>query len=163
MLKEAMHIRFKDIIDLDYLVGLDETVDSEEKMKKRSRRDRDIFNKCRKKNTGEKELLMQWLFHRKNAFEHERQPQAISILPGDLFSMLYHWMAVGLSVMGFVAGISLAYSFLAYHGAFPVNVTVFISFFILFQVFLIILTLLWFLKQRFFPAISPFAGQHSII
>lgn len=141
-----MKIRLKDIIDLDYFITMDSS-DSEDDIRSRTARDRMIYNKCSDEFKTDKSLLLDWLAFRKEEYYQEKGKDKLALLPGTIFSLAYKWIAWALLLSGGIAGISLAYSFLAYHGTRPVNVAVFIAFFVVFQVILIFFTLV-FLGQR---------------
>lgn len=151
-----MAIHLRDIIDLDFLLSLDEREKSGS-LDEILARDRDIFNHLDNPDLDDKGLIFSWLSYRRLVFFHETkgfsshpapdrtqvpvgyQDLPRDILPGTLFSNLFKWMACGLGVTGFVLGVLMVYSFLAYHGSRPVNVTVFASFFIIFQALLSVL------------------------
>ncbi len=151
-----MAIHLRDIIDLDFLLSLDERERSGS-LDEILARDRDIFNHLDNPDLDDKGLIFSWLSYRRLVFFHETKglsshpaPDRIQVpagyqnlprdsLPGTLFSNLFKWMAGGLGVTGFVLGVLMVYSFLAYHGSRPVNVTVFASFFIIFQALLSVL------------------------
>ncbi|MBU3952769.1 MAG: DUF2868 domain-containing protein [Proteobacteria bacterium] len=136
-----MTIHLKDIIDLDYLLSVDDQRDSGEERETTLARDREIFNQLDPPGMDDTRLLFSWLEYRRLVFFHEAEDKARSILPGTLFASLYRWSVYGLLIAGFLSGICLAYSFLAYHGTRPVNVTLFFVVFILLQVLLSGLTL----------------------
>jgi hypothetical protein len=125
----------------------------------------------------DKSLIFSWLEYRKLVFFHvpgekgscEQEPdkqesgkQESGILPGTAFSVLYQWMVYLMLAAGCLSGISMAYSFLAYHGARPINVSIFFSVFVLFPVFLLVLTLLL-LVRRFIRKKIGKANDHNSI
>jgi len=142
-----MKIRLKDIIDLDYLISMDDALDSYEDIQLRATRDRKIYHQCKRISQTEKTLLFSWLFFRKEEFFQDMDKKSLPLLPGRIFSSLYTWVAYVMVFFGFITGISLAYSFLAYHGARPINVTVFLALFVVFQVVLILLTLILLVRR----------------
>jgi Protein of unknown function (DUF2868) len=138
-----MKMRLKHIMDLDYFIRMDEVLDSREDIRSQTRRDRDIYHQCKGGPKGEKALLMSWLAFRKKEFFKEKDPQGFFLLPGRIFSLLYSWMIYAMVLSGVVTGISLAYSFLVYHGNRPINVMVFIALFVLLPFLLLLFTLIW--------------------
>jgi len=132
MLKTGMEFSLKDIMDLDFLLDLDEGQEDRDNI---TARDRDIFKQIDRPDLDDKALILNWLSFRKLLFFHEAGEQKTR-LPGTLYGMLYRWMVRGAILLGFVFGLLTAYSFLAYHGSRPVNVTLFIAFFILFPALL---------------------------
>ncbi len=136
-----MHIRLKDIIDLDYFINMDEAVDSSEEIHSQTVRDRKIYNQIKDTSQTESTLLLKWLAFRKEQFVKGRDKKKISQLPGTVFSTLFSWMVYAMVLSGSITGISLAYSFLAYHGNRPINVTIFLFLFVLLQVLLLLFTL----------------------
>ena len=143
-----MILPFKDIIDLDFLLGLEEGQEGLDTDAILSR-DRDIYRKLEDgdglDNAG---LIAGWLEHRRDLFFHETGNGGPGAnLPGALFDSFYTWTARGIFACGLAAGGMGAYSFLAYHGSKPVNVTLFITVFILFPALLCAAAALVGLKQ----------------
>jgi len=168
-----MTIHLKDIIDLDYLLSLDDQRDSGEEKEKTLARDREIFIQLDQSGLDHKgpdrtdmddtSLLFSWLEYRRLVFFHEAGEKTRAILPGRAFSSLYRWIVYVLVITGFLSGVSMAYSFLAYHGTRPVNVTIFFAFFIFFHLLLFILTL-FMLWKRFSREKTGNRGyRHSIV
>ncbi|WP_299982544.1 DUF2868 domain-containing protein [Desulfobacula sp.] len=137
-----MGIRLKDIIDLDYFISMDDTLDSKEDIQSRAIKDRKIYNQCKSRFQTEKTLLFSWLAFRKEEFFRDADKKGLALLPGRIFSSLYTWTVYAMVFLGGIAGISLAYSFLAYHGTRPINVTIFLALFVVLQVILILFTLI---------------------
>ncbi|SDU56984.1 DUF2868 domain-containing protein [Desulfobacula phenolica] len=137
-----MNIRLKDIIDLDYLISMDDALESKEEITSRAMKDRKIFSQCKAGCKNDTALLLSWLKFRKAEFVQDRDKKGLALLPGTFFSSLYTWVVYAMIFFGSMAGISLAYSFLAYHGTRPINVAVFIALFVVLQVVLILLTLI---------------------
>lgn len=132
-----MNLPLKDIIDLDFLLGLDEgreTVDTNAI----AARDRDIFRRIKDGGRlGDAGLIAGWLEHRRRLFVQETGKGGPGAkLPGSLFDSFYLWITKWVFACGLAAGGLCAYSFLAYHGSRPVNVTLFVAVFILFPALL---------------------------
>ncbi len=125
-----MALNLRDIIDLTFFLDLDEQ-DSQPGEYDLNVRDREIFKEISAPDLSDAELLREWLSYRRLLFFHETSPEAI--LPGRLFASLTGGAARGLFIGGLILGLLTVYSFLAYHGDHPVNVTVFITVFILLQ------------------------------
>ncbi len=142
-----MKIRLKDIIDLDYFISMDDALDSQEEIQSRASLDRKIYHQCKSASQTEKTLLFSWLGFRKEEFFKDVDKKGLTLLPGRIFSSLCTWLAYAMVCLGFITGISMAYSFLAYHGARPINVTIFLSLFVVFQVVLILLTLILLVRR----------------
>jgi hypothetical protein len=172
-----MTIHLKDIIDLDYLLSLDDQRDSAQEKEKTLARDREIFTQLDQVDldqadldkTGldpgvvtDTDLLFSWLEYRRLVFFHEAGEGTRALLPGRVFSSLYRWIVYVLVILGFLSGISMAYSFLAYHGTRPINVTIFFAVFIFFHVLLFSLTL-FALAGRFFTGRTGNRGSHHSI
>ena len=150
-----MTLKFKDMIDLDYLLEQDEhalagtgfsekpSADTGQPSHGQgpgiAQRDRDIFNQLNGKALDERQVLEEWLGHRRRVYFEE---SGKSMLPGRMFSLACKWAARLLFFLGGFFGFGMAYSFLAYHGTRPVNVTLFFAIFILvpFVLFLFSLT-----------------------
>ncbi len=125
----------KDIMDLDFLLDLDEGREDQDEV---AARDRDIYQQIRQSGQHHKDDtsgLLAWLDYRRLLFYHETEGPDRDLvrdrLPGTLYASLYRWAARGMIFLGLIFGFLTAYSFLAYHGSRPVNVTLFIAFFIL--------------------------------
>ncbi len=149
-----MTIHLNDIIDLDYLLSLDDQRDSAKEKEEILTRDREIFTQLEQGGQNpvdmdDNSLLFSWLEYRKLVFFHGAGEKTRAVLPGEVFTCLYSWLIYLLVATGFLSGISMAYSFLAYHGTRPVNVTIFFAVFIFFHLLLFILTL-FMLARRFF-------------
>ena len=117
-----MEISLKDIINLDYLITRDNALDSKEDIRSRTLKDRKIYNQCQGNSKTDRALLLSWLKLRKDE-------KGLPILPGTVFSSLYTCMVYVMILSGLIIGITTVYSFLAYHGARPVNVTSFTALF----------------------------------
>ncbi|MEH0018492.1 MAG: DUF2868 domain-containing protein [Desulfobacter sp.] len=122
----------KDIMDLDFLVRLDEGQGEEDPSI--AARDRDIYRQINTPDLDDASLALKWLEYRKLLFFNDSGSRAR--LPGALYARLYQWMVRGVAAGGGLLGVVTAYSFLAYHGRQPVNVTLFAAFFILLQALL---------------------------
>ncbi len=132
-----MALRLKDIIDLDYLLNLDEQAMEPDKRGRRPQeespeqiqaRDRDIFCQTGGDQMTENRLLADWLEYRRLIFFDRSGPVR---LPGKIFERACQWAGQMLFIAGAVMGLVLVYTFLAYHGTRPVNVTLFFAVFIL--------------------------------
>jgi hypothetical protein len=134
-----MTFQLSDIMDLEYLLDLDEQ--PETPAEEIADRDRDIFRQLDVTNLTEKDLILSWLGFRKLLFFDAAGPGGFRRLPGPFFSQVYAWAARGLCLAGGVFGMALAYAFLAYHGTRPVNVALFFCVFVLVPAVLFLLTL----------------------
>ncbi|MBU0970367.1 MAG: DUF2868 domain-containing protein [Proteobacteria bacterium] len=158
-----MTIHLKDIIDLDYLLSVDDQRESGEERETTLARDREIFHQMDSPDMDDTRLLFSWLEYRRLVFFHEAQEKTRAILPGALFASLYRWSVYGLLIAGLLSGICLAYSFLAYHGTRPVNVTLFFVVFILLQVLLSGLTLFMLALRFVRPKIGAGRNAPSLV
>jgi len=155
-----MILPLKDIIDLDVLLGLDEDPENAD-TKALASRDRDIFRQIKDGNRlDDAGLIAGWLEYRRLLFFQETgNGGAGAKLPGALFDSFYAWISKWMFACGLAAGGLAAYSFLAYHGSRPVNVTLFIAVFILFPALLCLTAaLVGFHQFRSGPAGSGWAG-----
>ncbi len=173
-----MTLHLNDIIDLDYLLNIDDQRDSGEQRKKTLARDREIFTQinngktdhekeAHKKEThkkqGDSSLILSWLEYRRLVFFHEADDNTHTLLPGTVFSSLYRFCIYLLVITGFLSGISMVYSFLAYHGARPINVTIFFFVFIFLQVLLFGLTSFWIVRQFIMEKTGNTGHRPSIV
>ncbi|PIE61470.1 MAG: hypothetical protein CSA29_03070, partial [Desulfobacterales bacterium] len=150
-----MKFSLKEIIDLDYFLSLDttrnqDTEDTSDSRDAVAARDREIYREIETHDTvsidvnDDTALLRAWLDRRRQSFimnrdsrrrlsgQPEEQKTTIQ-LPGELFQALYNWGTRVMALIGGLLGFLFAYSFLAYHGSRPVNVTLFIALFIFSQ------------------------------
>ncbi len=155
-----MTFKLKDIIDLDYLVNLDDALDSETDIRLREERDKKIHGLCRETCQTDEALLMAWLqAMRQEFYEKKKTP----LLPGAVFLSLYSFMTYLMIFSGGLSGLSLAWSFLAYHGTRPVNVAVFISLFIFLQVALTLITIFFLFQRHFKIKLKKNRLQNSVL
>ena len=170
-----MAIQVKNIIDLDFFLGIDENNPSRQAREEIAARDRDIFNQLGQSGIDQtvqddKFLIFSWLEYRKLLFFHgfhgidekENDKKNPGILPGNAFSSLYRWMVYVMLAAGCLSGLSMAYSFLAYHGIRPINVSIFFVIFILLPLLLLVLTLLV-LAVRFIRKKTGKLSDHNSI
>lgn len=151
-----MGFLLRDIIDLEFLLGQDEEASED-----LSARDRDIFMQINSTGLDDAGLVKEWLSYRKLLFFHETSPE--QTLPGTLFASLMGWSARGLFAGGLLLGLATAYAFLAYHGTRPVNVTVFITLFILLQALLSFMALWVMARQAMGPVPARPGLFHTLI
>ncbi len=155
-----MILSLKDIIDLDFLLGLDEDPENID-TKAIASRDSDIFRQIKDGDRlDDAGLIAGWLEYRRLLFFQKTGNGGPGAkLPGALFESFYAWIARGVFACGLAAGGMGAYSFLAYHGSRPVNVTLFVAVFILFPALLCLAAaLVGFHQCRSGPARSSWAG-----
>ncbi len=119
------------MMDMDYLLTLDDDPDAGGSAELRAARDRDIFRQAGGDHMSETDLMAAWLSYRKMLYLDQAGPKGYQRLPGRLFNTLFSWTARGLALAGGLTGLILAYGFLAYHGVRPVNVTLFFFVFVL--------------------------------
>lgn len=143
-----MTFTLSDIMDLDYLLSLDEQADTPEDIRSVAARDRDIFCQLDTADMSDTDLLMSWLAYRKLVFFDQAGEKGQWQLPGKVFSLLYRWMARGLALVAGIIGMAMAYGFLAYHGVRPVNVTLFFVVFVLLPAVLFLFTLAGLVLRR---------------
>ncbi|MCK5100871.1 MAG: DUF2868 domain-containing protein, partial [Desulfobacteraceae bacterium] len=96
---------------------------------------RKIYSECQGGSKTDRDLLFSWLGFRKNE-------KGLPLLPGAVFSSLYRAMVYILVLSGGLFGITTVYSFLAYHGTRPVNVTSFTALFVILQVIFILFAII---------------------
>lgn len=136
-----MALTLSDIMDLDYLLALDEHPDAADPSDTVAQRDRDIFMQMTARNKSDRDLLLSWLDFRKLLFFDQTGSSGFRRLPGHIFSLVFTWAARVMALAGGVSGMALVYSFLAYHGTRPVNAALFFCVFVLVPAVLFVLTL----------------------
>ena len=118
-------------MNLDYLLALDDHPDATDSATQVAARDRDIFRQAGGTKMTDTALIEAWLSYRKTLYFDQAGPKGYHRLPGQLFNQVFAWTARGLALAGGLAGLALAYGFLAYHGVRPVNVALFFFVFVL--------------------------------
>jgi hypothetical protein len=149
-----MTLKLSDIMDLDYLLALDERPETADSADAIAERDREIFRQMDAGKMNDRDLLLSWLDFRKLLFFDQAGPSGFRRLPGQVFSQIFVWAARGLSLAGAVSGMALVYAFLAYHGTRPVNVALFFCVFVLVPVVFLVLTLAGLVVRHFRRTIS---------
>lgn len=158
-----MKMRLKDIIDLDYLAGRDEDPSLQTAIRQRREQDKAIYMRIRKMCRTDKDLLLTWLDERRKDIRAAASEPGSGFLPGEVFSSIYQYMIYIMAFSGSLSGLCLSWSFLAYHGASPVNVALFIALFVAGQAALILLTVFFlFLRKLKFKA-KPGEQKNSIM
>jgi hypothetical protein len=126
-----MTLRLSDIMDLDYLLALDDHPGSRAAGLKAAARDRDIFRQTDGAKMTDNALVEAWLSYRRILYFDQAGPKGYHRLPGQVFNQMFAWTARVLALAGGLSGLALAYGFLAYHGVRPVNVALFFFVFVL--------------------------------
>ena len=147
-----VNIKFKtkDLIDLEYFIEQDEGQENETHTQALESRDKDIFSseirplleESKKSEKLESRfILFKWLEKRRDL--HYTKYGAGSILPGEILKQVFNAMLLFVLLFGLFSGAGSAFTFLAYHGKEPVNVSAYFSFFVLLQVVLVCLILIY--------------------
>jgi hypothetical protein len=150
--------RIADLIDFEYILLRDDLLMEENGQDVLKRRDRDIYlQKIAPAAEGQGELTPSFLLYRwlKVRQHHEAEQTDGIVLPGRAWSEVYRIAWWGLLLLGLATGAGLAFSFLGYSGAEPVNVTVYLAIFVGLQILSFVLLgavslsrLLWRLDLR---------------
>lgn len=149
-----MKLKLQDIIDLNYLLDLDEKGSTNIQILSRTKRDRGIYQKIEPKPNNDKNLILSWLKLRAKQFLEDKKSRGLHLLPGMIFSSLYTYMGYFMLIFGSFVGVTLAYSFLAYHGEKPINVSLYIGLFVVLQVALILVTLIVLVRRYFLKSVE---------
>ena len=132
--------RIRDIIDLEYFFHQDAVSRSDGKQKDVRERDRNIYLNSvmpgikENEPPGRRFIIRTWLNRRR-----EEEKTKTAALPGESFESLYGSLRFLFLVVGLVTGGGLGASFLTYTGDSPVNVFVYLSVFVFFQLLLLFL------------------------
>ena len=137
--------RIADLIDLEFFLDQDDREDLDQL----AARDREIYTRLRalapETQHTRSALLQGWLADRKRAVA---ETLSETVLPGRIwqeFFMLFFW---GILVSGLLSGGMLAFSFLDYSGARPVNVSAYFGIFVVFEIVLFLLFIVLALYRR---------------
>ncbi len=139
--------RIPDFIDLEYFFFLDSKLAEEEGEEVLRDRDRAMYleefgSDAEVTESDRENLLYRWLQRRRERENSARNGQAP--LPGRMWYELYGLFWAFCSFFALFSGTGIAYSFLAYSGKQPVNVSSFFLFFVIFQFgILAVLLLIW--------------------
>ena len=90
---------------------------------------------AKKSKTSDIPLLRHWLAARKTAHNEEHAANT----PGAIWQELFLAFSIAVVLAGFISGAGMAFSFLAYSGTEPINVTLYFTLFVLLQVALFLL------------------------
>ena len=140
---ETERWKLPDLLDFDYYVDRDEDklrADPAER-KRLAERDRRLYRERIAARLGATEhtpahrsaALRRWLGIRRGA----EDPSLRALLPGAAFASGQRLVAVGLGVLGFLAGIGVAATLLHYEGDRPVNVSWYMFILVILQVLLV--------------------------
>ncbi len=133
-----MNLQLQDIIDLDYLMDLDEHTMIQGKSRELTVRDREIFMNIPQELPDDKTVILSWLHQRRQMVQKEREN---IFLPGCSIASLLRQAGRFLLITGLLSGCLTVYSFLAYHGVRPVNVTLFFTLFVALPLVLCLVTM----------------------
>ncbi len=139
-LTQVMKWRIRDIIDLEFFFYQDAVSQSVENKKYLHERDRHIFldsvmPAIKAAETPDRQFIIKtWLNRRREA-----ENTQTAVLPGEGVESLFATLRFIFLAAGLVFGAASGASFLIYTGASPVNVLVYLSVFVIFQLFLLLL------------------------
>ncbi len=149
-----------DIIDLEFFLLQDAKAERQGGEEQLADRDRKIFllycssteEKIKKEGKGreshverDRALLLCWL----DAMRKQFVGLSGRILPGRLWNELFHSSAAVSVVLGLLSGSGLALSLLTYSGSRPVNVSLYLLFFVFFQIAIFFITIAIIVWERF--------------
>ena len=128
--------RIKDLIDLEYFLQRDEGEGDESAQKSLLKRDRYIYlNKILPLEKGDastpRRVIRAWLEQRKKL--EKPDTETMGVLPGEAFDEGYRLIGFGFLIVGLLLGSGLAFSFLNYRGAEPLNISSYLALFVLTQ------------------------------
>ncbi len=126
-----------DLIDFEYLLSQDDILMEKDGPDVFKHRDRDIYlEKIAPAAEGQGGLTPPLLLHRwlKVRQQQEAEQAEGSVLPGRAWNEMYRIAWWGLLLLGLATGAGLAFSFLVYSGAEPVNVTLYLVLFVGLQI-----------------------------
>ena len=135
-----MKWRLRDIIDLEYFLHQDVATRTDGNQKDLHERDRNIYLNSvmpgiKENETSDRRFIIRtWL----NRMRKTAKTKTV-VLPGESFESLYGAFRFIFLVVGIVIGGGLGASFLTYTGDSPVNVFVYLSVFVFFQLLLLFL------------------------
>ncbi len=136
--------KINEIINLEYFIYKDNLIEDSSEISERDERDRNIYINeikpfLKKPEESSGNIIKRWLESRKD----KELKSNISALPGDLYSEVYSLIIFIFTISGFLSGISLTLSFLLYKGSQPVNISAYFSIFVLMQIVMVLLLILF--------------------
>lgn len=139
-LDSMMKWRLRDIIDLEYFLHQDVAARSDGNQKDLHERDRNIYLNSvvpgiKENETPDRRFVIKTWLNRMR----ETAKNKTAALPGESFESLYGSFRFVFLVVGLVLGGGAGASFLTYTGDRPVNVFVYLSVFVVFQLLLLLL------------------------
>ncbi|MCP4622699.1 MAG: DUF2868 domain-containing protein, partial [bacterium] len=126
-----------DIIDLEYFLHSDEGKTDESDRKSLAKRDRDIYlSKIQPLEKKDKSftpriIIRSWLEQRRKMEGWGAEPKRR--FPGEAFDAVRRLLGFVFLLLGILSGAALAFSFLTYSGAEPLNVTFYLVLFVFLQ------------------------------
>ncbi|MBU1171229.1 MAG: DUF2868 domain-containing protein [Proteobacteria bacterium] len=161
----------EDLIDLEYFLHRDQNLPNGQEKTEQNKLDRSFYLESIEPMISESHVpdnvvIRHWLEFRRKS-EKRRPPLDHPTLPGDVFKQIYAFMTLMFIILGFCSGSGLSFSFLIYKGSAPLNISSYLGLFVLTQVFLIFLVLLYLIFARFTFKINNFSlirmGVYSIL
>lgn len=136
--------RLGDLIDFEYFLEQEETTGDVNVEK-----DRNMYLEYKNEEGNEKSdslifrqgLFKTWLENRRNGYRQVIDEEAAS--PGEIFEEVYHIFIFVFLFVGFFLGAGAAFQVLSYDGLKPVNVTLYVAFFVLCQILLVAVILVF--------------------
>ena len=98
-------------------------------------------------------IFKAWLDSRRNLEEQAHDKP----LPGAMFKQVYGFVVFLCVISGFLTGTGLCFSFLSYHGREPLNVSSYLGIFVLSQVFLVLVAVIFLIETKVFHRDLPFS------
>lgn len=136
-----------DLVDLEFFLAQDKTVEEEAGPESLASRDRGIYlgqiepvlrTENRDPDQAGPFIIKKWLEQRRR-MEGESNGKN-RLLPGRIFDQAYSLLLLLLGTAGFITGGVLASSFLAYRGTEPLNVSLYLWLFVFLQIALVLAT-----------------------
>lgn len=146
-MKRQWHIF--DFIDLEYFMDLDRQADPAAL----KQRDREIYqavvvpaaSKDPETETDRSLIIRLWLEAMREAYQKDSDPK---LLPARLTVQIYRLLVRIMIVSGLIMGGSAAFTLLWYTGEQPVNVTVYLGFFVVLQLMLLFMLPFYFMARK---------------
>ena len=137
--------RLRDIIDLEYFLKCDEQEEENTASTSYGEKDRRIYlehiqpMESQGQTPTIRHALRIWLERRRDI--EKARPGIKGVLPGETFDEIYRLLLYLLTIIGFLVGAGLAFSFLNYKGSEPLNVAAYLGGFVLTQILLLFVLL----------------------
>ena len=165
------NLTIEDLVDLEYFNDLDQhhSIEDISDSDELHERDREIYlssiqpilPESQKKCKQNRFILSMWLSKRREMYTNDKRLNPI--LPGDIFRNVYTGVLITLIIICFLSGSGASLSYLVYYGKKPVNVTFYLSVFVIFQFLLFFISSIYLFIRIFSKNIKGLTISQNVL